>query len=234
MPPRDRAALPESAGTALAGHVLAFGFCPRAEFLAELVQSSCSDSAIDRLMRRLPGSFHLVVARSDGTLRVQGSASGLRRVFITDPSAPHLASSRLDILARITDAQPDISVLGTRLLHPGLPPHPLRDRSPWQGVRAVAPGHAATLQQGKTFKTRAWWTPPEPVRSLEEAASELAAALHLSVTERINALCSFEERESHHYGGSIGRPRLNSPLLSDQFLRCRFHNIFPCESRSRR
>jgi asparagine synthase (glutamine-hydrolysing) len=174
--------------TGPAGHVLTFGFCPRVEFFAELVQSSCCDSAVDRLMRRLPGSFHLIVARPDGTLRVQGSASGLRRVFVTDSSAPHLASSRLDILARITDSRPDISVLGTRLLHPGLPPHPLKDRSPWQGIRAVTPGHAATLQQGKPPETRAWWTPPEPARTLEDSASELAEALHLSVTERINAL----------------------------------------------
>ncbi|WP_157548954.1 asparagine synthase-related protein [Nonomuraea candida] len=142
----------------------------------------------DRLARALAGSVHLVVAHQ-GRVRVQGSASGLRRVFHTrlpagTEGSPGMAADRADVLAALIGAEVDPEHLALRLLT-FLPPAlsaPL-----WKGVHAVPPGSAACLEAGGAVRVRRWWSPPEPRLSLEQAAPALADALRDAVAARVPA-----------------------------------------------
>ncbi|UNO38687.1 hypothetical protein [Streptomyces sp. MST-110588] len=89
---------------------------------------------LDALGTAWAGSFHLI-ASVGGRLRVQGSASGLRRVFHGLFGGVVIAADRADVLASLLDAPLDRSALALRLL--GDVPHPLGDRPLWKNVTAV-------------------------------------------------------------------------------------------------
>ncbi|MEW9552269.1 lasso peptide isopeptide bond-forming cyclase [Nonomuraea sp. NPDC050783] len=137
----------------------------------------------------LPGSFHLVAALH-GRSRVQGTASGLRLVFHVRLNGITVAADRADVLAALTNpagagrgAGPDPRRLATRLLWPT--PHPLLDLPLWPEVTAVRPGHALIVgPDGATAEHRRWWTPPEPVRPLSDAAEDIRRALDDAVGAR--------------------------------------------------
>jgi asparagine synthase (glutamine-hydrolysing) len=171
--------------TARAGSALlaVLGCCPigadelrrRAARLRDLAE-------LDALARSLPGSFHLVGAL-DGRIRVQGTASGLRLVFHAEIGGVRVASSRADTLAAVLGADPDVEELAVRLLWPA--PYPLFERPMWRAVTAVPPQDALVVgADGRTVRHTRWWTPPEPVRPLAEAAPEIRAALEEAVDAR--------------------------------------------------
>lgn len=122
----------------------------------------------------LPGIHH-VVAAVDGELRVQGTASGTRRVYHANVRGLTVFSDRAEVLAALTGAEIDEGALVARLLEPL--PHPLGERVLWRGVHAVPPGHFVT---GAARVTR-WWTPPEPDGSAADGALAVRAALTVSV-----------------------------------------------------
>ncbi len=137
---------------------------------------------LDRLGTDWAGSFHLI-ALIDGRVHVQGSASGLRRVFHGRLGALTLAADRADTLAALLDAPFDRSALALRLLVSV--PHPLTDRTPWQNVTAVPPGSRLTLSSdGRQQAVTPWWRAPEPVLSLEDGAAALRQALEAAVRVR--------------------------------------------------
>ncbi|MGW3142064.1 lasso peptide isopeptide bond-forming cyclase [Streptomyces sp. NPDC001139] len=134
------------------------------------------------LARSLPGSFHLVAAL-DGRTRVQGTASGLRLVFHAEIDGVRVAASRADTLADALRLAPDVEELAVRLLWPA--PYPLFERSMWRGITAVPPEDALVVgADGRTVRHTRWWTPPEPVRPLEEAAPLIREALEEAVAAR--------------------------------------------------
>ncbi|MFF4620531.1 lasso peptide isopeptide bond-forming cyclase [Nonomuraea jabiensis] len=140
---------------------------------------------LDRLARALPGSFHLVAAL-DGRLRVQGTASGLRLVFHARVNGLTVASDRADVLAAATGAELDVRRLAARLLWPV--PHPLPHLPLWPSVTAVEPGqHLTVAADGATATHRRWWTHPEPVRTLSDAAEDVRRALDDAVGVRTKA-----------------------------------------------
>jgi asparagine synthase (glutamine-hydrolysing) len=136
--------------------------------------------ALDGL--RPSGSVHLI-ASAHGRVRVQGTASGLRRVFHTsaEPGVA-VASDRGDVLASLTGAEPDRCGLALRLLSPNAP-WPLSWHSAWRKVTAVLPGHFVLLVPDGP-QTARWWTAPEPVLPLEEAGTALRDALAEAVCIR--------------------------------------------------
>lgn len=136
---------------------------------------------LDRLARRLPGSFHLIAALDD-SIRVQGSAAGLRLVFHTLIDGTVVAADRADLLATAIGAAPDESQLAVRLLWPV--PHPLVERPMWRGINAVPPGSALIATGGRARLSR-WWQPPRATRSIGEAASEAREALSTAVDARV-------------------------------------------------
>lgn len=137
---------------------------------------------LDALARSLPGSFHLVGAL-DGQIRVQGTASGLRLVFHAEIDGVRVAATRADMLAAVLGLDPDVEELAVRLLWPA--PYPLFETSMWRAVTAV-PAQAAVVvaADGRTVRHTQWWTPPEPVRPLTEAAPLIRRALREAVDAR--------------------------------------------------
>jgi len=158
---------------------------------------------LDSLARQLPGSFHLV-AEIDGCQRVQGSASGLRRVFHAPlngeraPGGGVLAGDRADVVAALAGLdQLDLTALVLCLVDP-VAPHPLDDRPLWRGLTAVPPDHWLRVgQQGPAgqhdaagrclVEHRRWWRAPEPTLGAAEGAAALRHALVTAVAARTAA-----------------------------------------------
>lgn len=137
---------------------------------------------LDALAHSLPGSFHLV-GTLDGQVRVQGTASGLRLVFHAELDGVRVAATRADTLAAALGLDPDVEELAVRLLWPA--PYPLFETSLWRAVTAVPPHDAVVIAaDGRTVRHTRWWTPPEPVRTLAEAAPLIRTALEEAVGAR--------------------------------------------------
>ncbi|MFF4906269.1 asparagine synthase-related protein [Streptomyces sp. NPDC001260] len=123
------------------------------------------------------------MAALDGRTRVQGTASGLRLVFHAEIDGVRVAATRADTLADALGLAPDVEELAVRLLWPA--PYPLFERSMWRGITAVPPEDALVVgADGRTARHTRWWTPPEPVRPLEEAAPLIRQALEEAVAAR--------------------------------------------------
>jgi asparagine synthase (glutamine-hydrolysing) len=137
---------------------------------------------LDELVRGMAGSFHLV-ASVTGRVRVQGSVSGLRRVFHARIGDATVAADRADVLAALLDAAVDEQRLAARLLNP-CAPHPLAGLPVWRGVSALETGHCLALDADGRGRTVAWWAPPEPVVPMAEGAPALREALSAAVEVR--------------------------------------------------
>ncbi|MET9788699.1 lasso peptide isopeptide bond-forming cyclase [Streptomyces canus] len=159
------------------------GCCPiEADDLRRRIARLRDLAELDALARSLPGSFHLVGAL-DGQVRVQGTASGLRLVFHAEIDGVRVAASRADTLAAVLGLEPDVEELAVRLLWPA--PYPLFETSLWRAVTAVPPQDAMVVAaDGRTVRHTRWWTPPEPVRPLAEAAPQIRKVLEEAVGAR--------------------------------------------------
>ncbi|GAB3211850.1 asparagine synthase-related protein [Marinactinospora thermotolerans] len=176
----------EQVRTVVAGErrLMLIGRCPVPTRRLEEELARLGDvSALDRIARSLPGSLHLVAAFG-GRIRVQGSASGLRRVFhATAAETTVIASDRSDVLAAATGAAPDPTVLALRMLNTLA--HPLGDSSVWSGVTAVPSDHYLDLAaDGDGHRVTRWWVPPEAHLDLPAGADALRAALTEAVDVR--------------------------------------------------
>ncbi|MGW7417370.1 asparagine synthase-related protein [Streptomyces sp. NPDC054863] len=137
---------------------------------------------MDRLPAEFPGSYHLLAGGDEG-VRVQGTASGLRRVFAGRRGEIVLAADRADVLADVLGSALRVSALATRLLQPVC--HPLSERTLWSGTEAVAPGDCLLITpQGEGSRTASWWRVPDPVLGLKEGAESVRAALSRAVGVR--------------------------------------------------
>ncbi|MDH6432436.1 asparagine synthase (glutamine-hydrolyzing) [Streptomyces sp. SAI-144] len=159
------------------------GCCPiEADDLRRRIARLRDLAELDALARSLPGSFHLVGAL-DGQVRVQGTASGLRLVFHAEIDGVRVAASRADTLAAVLGLEPDVEELAVRLLWPA--PYPLFETSLWRAVTAVPPQDAVVVAaDGRTVRHTRWWTPPEPIRPLAEAAPQIRKVLEEAVGAR--------------------------------------------------
>ncbi|MGP3987196.1 asparagine synthase-related protein [Streptomyces sp. 3N207] len=128
------------------------------------------------------GSFHLVASVA-GRVRVQGTLSGLRRVYAAEVAGATVAADRADVLAYLTGAGLDDRRLALHLLTPALLP-PLTEHPVWRGVQYVPPDHFLLCdQQGRARQVR-HWSPPAARLPLSEGAPALRAALHAAVAVR--------------------------------------------------
>lgn len=163
--------------------VAVIGCCPvTATALSALAHRVRSVADLDQLGGQLTGSFHLVAA-IDGRVRVQGSVSGLRRVFYTQVGQVTVAADRTDVLAGLTGAAVDEQWLAARLMYPYLP-HPLADGCPWQGMKALADDCYLLTDPGQPARIVRWWRPPEPLAPLAEATPAVAQTLAAAVEAR--------------------------------------------------
>lgn len=163
--------------------VAVIGRCPvTATALLAMAHRARTVADLDGLGAGLSGSFHLVAA-VDGQVRVQGSVSGLRRVFYTQLGELTVAADRADVLAGLAGAAVDEQWLAARLVYPGLP-HPLADGCPWHGMQVLADDCYLLTDPARVVR---WWRPPEPIRPLAEAAPVVGQALITAVEARTRA-----------------------------------------------
>ncbi|MFF1512150.1 lasso peptide isopeptide bond-forming cyclase [Streptomyces sp. NPDC058326] len=138
---------------------------------------------LDGLAESLVGSSHLVASVA-GCVRVQGSVTGLRRVFHARIGGAVLAADRADVLADLLDAEVDEQRLAVRLLN-SFSLYPLAGDPVWREVSAVPTGHYLLLEGEGRSRTVPWWTPPEPVVPMAEGAPALREALSAAVDARV-------------------------------------------------
>ncbi|WP_158263142.1 asparagine synthase-related protein [Amycolatopsis sp. CA-128772] len=135
-------------------------------------------------LAELPGSSH-VIAADHRRLRVQGTASGLRRVHRCRIGGVEVLGDSAAVLAKLAGTGFRPGAIASRLVFPGAP-WPLSWEPVWAGVRAVGPGEYAEVTAAGCVEGR-WWTPPEPDRPLEAVAEELRAELDRAVAVRAGA-----------------------------------------------
>ncbi|MEW1654766.1 asparagine synthase-related protein [Streptomyces sp. NPDC093707] len=139
-------------------------------------------SDVDQLAASLSGSAH-VVASVDGQVRVQGTVSGVRRVFYTFVNgATTVAANRADLLAALTGASLDTTRLTARLL--AITPSALLEPL-WTGTQAVPPDSWLRLGARGEARITPWWQPPPQELSCVEGAPRLARTLEDAVAARV-------------------------------------------------
>lgn len=138
---------------------------------------------VDRVARSLVGSVHLI-ASVDGTTRVQGSVTGLRRVFTARVGRCVCAADRADVLAHLIDAAVDERRLALQLLEPPIL-FPVAGMPVWRDVDGVPTDHHVVLTSTGAHRLRRWWRPPVPDRSLRDGAAALRGALSEAVAARV-------------------------------------------------
>lgn len=153
--------------------------------LTARVRNVRSQSDLDTLAGRLPGTFHLV-ASIDGEVRVQGSLSTARHVFATTTDGVTVAADDPYRLATLTGAEIDEASVVLRLMSLS-PPAPLAERCPWRGVSSPELGCHLVIHPDGSGGVRRWWTPPEPEVPLRAAAPVLRDALARAVVARAGA-----------------------------------------------
>jgi asparagine synthase (glutamine-hydrolysing) len=137
---------------------------------------------LDRLAASLPGSSHLVASVA-GRVRVQGTVTGVRRVFHARVGGTTVAADRADVLASLLDAGLDARWLAVHLLEPPIL-YPLAGRPVWQGVAVVPGDHYLVLDGEGQHRSVCWWAPPKPVVPMAEGAPALREALSGAVAAR--------------------------------------------------
>ncbi|MEV0678698.1 asparagine synthase-related protein [Actinosynnema sp. NPDC050436] len=168
-------------GTAGRTSVAALGFCSATpERLTALAARTEHASALDGFTA--PGCFHLL-ASVRGTVRAQGTLSGLRRVVHADVGGLTVAATRADVLARLTSADLDRRRLVLKLLLSEVPLHTV-NAPLWEGVRAVDEDCCLVLSPAGRGRSRRRWEPPPADLPLAEAAGALRVALADAVRAR--------------------------------------------------
>jgi asparagine synthase (glutamine-hydrolysing) len=137
---------------------------------------------LDRLAGTLVGSVYLLASVA-GRVRLQGSVTGIRRVFSTDVGGIPVAADRADLLAALTGAGPDERRLALHLLHPHVL-HPVAGLPVWRGVDVLPGDSYLVLDPGERRVVR-WWWPPNPELPMADGAPGLRAALTAAVAARV-------------------------------------------------
>ncbi|MFB9932169.1 asparagine synthase-related protein [Amycolatopsis halotolerans] len=159
-------------GTAGPVRLAVIGHSPvTAARLGELAARVSALSDVDRVAAVLTGSFHLV-ATVDGAVRIQGTATGLRRVFHCRVDGVPVAADRADLLESSVDEE----VLAARVACGLQLPPPLNERPLYTKVSAVPPGDCLLWTDGRA-QVKPWWRPPAARESLARGAEGVRTAL---------------------------------------------------------
>lgn len=150
--------------------VAVIGACPvTAARLTDLIASVRTVAELDAVARMLPGCFHLV-ASVDGAVRVQGSVTGVRRVFHTRIQGVPIAGDRADVLTRVANAGTDEQALAVRVAGWWTVPPPLTEHSLSPDMRTLDPDHYLRIDSSGTVSELRWRQPLEPDTALTVGA----------------------------------------------------------------
>jgi asparagine synthase (glutamine-hydrolysing) len=150
--------------------------------LAEAARRIGAAADLNQLAASLVGSSHLVASVA-GHVRVQGTVTGVRRVFHARVAGVTVAADRADVLARLLDMGLDVQRLALHLLEPPIL-YPLAGRPVWRGVELLPGDHYLVLDSDGRHRSLRWWSPPEPVVPMAEGAPALREALSAAVAAR--------------------------------------------------
>src|SRR5919106_6173629 len=150
--------------------------------LAEAAGRVQTVADLDRVAGSLVGSSHLVASVA-GRVRIQGTVTGVRRVFHARVAGVSVAADRADMLARLLGVGLDVQRLALHLLEPPIL-YPLAGQPVWRGVALVPTDHYLMLDDDGRHRSVRWWTPPEPVVPMAEGALALREALVAAVAAR--------------------------------------------------
>ncbi|MFF4529280.1 asparagine synthase-related protein [Streptomyces sp. NPDC001407] len=139
----------------------------------------------DSVARTVDGSAH-VMASVSGHVRIQGTVTGLRRVFSARLRHCTVAGDRPDVLAHLANADIDDEALACHLLAPPMPSL-VMSRSLWRGVRGLPTRDCLLLDTNGRAETRRWWRPPPPELPLSQGAAPFGEALSRAVGVRAAA-----------------------------------------------
>jgi asparagine synthase (glutamine-hydrolysing) len=151
--------------------------------LAEAAGRIEAVAGLDRLAASLVGSSHLVASVA-GRVRVQGTVTGVRRVFHAEIGHTTVAADRADLLADLLNTGLDERWLALHLLEPHIL-YPLAGEPVWQGVTVLPTDHYLVLDGDGRQSSVRWWAPPEPVVPMAEGAPALRDALSDAVSARV-------------------------------------------------
>ncbi len=139
--------------------VAVIGTCPvTATRLTDLITGVRTAAELDAVAQVLPGCFHLV-ASVGGAVRVQGSVSGIRRVFHTRIQGIPIAGDRADVLTRVSNAGTDEQALAVRVAGWWTVPPPRDERNLSPELRALSPDHYLRIDSSGTVGELRWWQP---------------------------------------------------------------------------
>ncbi|MGW4528067.1 asparagine synthase-related protein [Amycolatopsis sp. NPDC004378] len=129
------------------------------------------------------GSFD-VVARDEDAVTVAGPAFGTRLFFRTVKDGHTIVATRSDVLATLHGRRFDEQALALRLV--SALPHPLTERSVWDGVERVPPGTAVRIPRAadRPVKLPRWWHAQPADRGLADGAAEVLAELRAATRVR--------------------------------------------------
>ncbi|HEX6076748.1 MAG TPA: asparagine synthase-related protein [Micromonosporaceae bacterium] len=142
-----------------------------------------SPGDLERFAATVVGSCHLL-ASVDGQVRVQGTVTGVRRVYHARFDATTIAADRADILAGLLGTGLDPTRLALHLMSPPVL-YPLAGLPVWRGVDLVPTDHALLLDGRGRARIVRWWTPPEPVLPMAAGADRLREAMSAAVRARV-------------------------------------------------
>ncbi|WP_158436280.1 asparagine synthase-related protein [Nocardia nova] len=140
---------------------------------------------LDTLAHEIHGSQY-IIAWDGSAAHVQGSGSGIRKLFHTRVNGMPIAGSRADHLAQLRGAELDERQLALRLMD--YVPHPLDVNPVWGSVHAVPPGYAIRMSGSREPALRRWWQPPRAELGLAEGAARVRDALELAVRARTSTV----------------------------------------------
>ncbi|MFZ2176899.1 MAG: asparagine synthase-related protein [Rhodococcus sp. (in: high G+C Gram-positive bacteria)] len=141
--------------------------------LERILVGARSVQNIDHYSSRLSGQYW-VIAVVDGRLRVQGTASGLHRVFHARLGNTTVVSNRARLIADLGELSIDPTSVAMRLLQPLQ--HPFPDISCWTGVASVPPHSYLSLSETSSPHIHRWWHSPDAQTSIDDGALSVAAA----------------------------------------------------------
>jgi asparagine synthase (glutamine-hydrolysing) len=137
---------------------------------------------LDRLASSLVGSAHLL-ASVDGRVRVQGTVTGIRRVFHARAADTTVAADRADVLAYLLNSSLDEERLALHLLEPPIL-YPLAGQPVWRGVTLLPADCYLVIDGDGEHRSVRWWTAPAPVVPMAQGAAALRRALWAAVAAR--------------------------------------------------
>lgn len=141
--------------------------------------------ALPQAMAAVAPGGGFVFASGGGQSWVRGSVTERTRVYQAAVDGVSVAADRARTLVWLGDAALDEPGLALRLVAGMDLPHPLANRSAWQGVSALGGECALRLDESGRAETVRWWRPSNPRLDLAAGAAGLREALSVAVAEQV-------------------------------------------------